>query len=397
METSAELDQQTFQTQGVAIVSSAHAVHDTYTGFLAPLLPVLIQRFTLTNTAAGFLSLMLQLPSVFQPLIGHLADKRNLRLLLILAPALTGAAMSLLSVAPGYAFLVFLLLIAGLSSASLHAIGPVLGSTLSGSKLGRGMSFWMVGGELGRGLGPLLVVSAVGFLTLDGLPWLMLGGIFVSVFYYFKLPQVNTTQPAPEAAFRWKSAVWAMRRVMAPVAGVIITRSLMIAALTTFLPTFLTGEGSTLWLAGAALSITQLSGVIGAFLAGSLSDTFGRRRLLAISYTATPICMMLFLLVRGFWQLPFLILTGFFGISVIPVIMAVVLESFPASRSLANGVYMAVNFILSALGVVLAGKFADVFGMRTLFWIAAGLVPLGLPFILLLPKSRSVRSASEMP
>ena len=146
MNVETSLEHEKFQTSGVAIVSSAHAVHDTYTAFLPALLPVLIEKFSLTNTAAGLLSVFLQIPSLLQPFIGHLADRKNLRLLIILTPAITGAAMSLLSIAPAYGYLIFLLVIAGLSSASLHAIGPVLSGTLAGNKLGRGMSFWMVGG-----------------------------------------------------------------------------------------------------------------------------------------------------------------------------------------------------------------------------------------------------------
>ena len=384
------IEHSNFQTARVTIVSTAHAVHDTYTGFLPALLPVLIQKFSMTNTAAGLLSLFSQIPSVLQPLIGNLADHTNLRLLIIITPAITGVAMSLLSVAPTYGFLSFLLVLAGLSSASLHAVGPVLGGTLAGNKLGRGMSFWMVGGELGRALGPLVVVTAIGYLTLEGLPWLMLAGILTSIFLSEKLSSI-TTQPHNNGnQILWKTALQKMRGVMVPLAILIFTRSMMVATLTIFLPTFLTSEGSSLWQAGASLSILQAAGVVGAFLAGSLSDQFGRRRMLAISYIATPIFMFLFIQTKSLWQIPLLVLLGFFGISVIPVFMAIVLENFPDNRSFANGVYMAFNFILSALAVLLAGRLADLFGMRFTFLLSAGLIPCGLPFILLLPKSRKV-------
>jgi hypothetical protein len=35
------------------------------------------------------------------------------------------------------------------------------------------MSIFMVGGENGRVLGPLMVISALSFLTMQQLPWLM--------------------------------------------------------------------------------------------------------------------------------------------------------------------------------------------------------------------------------
>ena len=110
---------------------------------------------------------------MLQPFIGHLADRVSLRTLFILAPAVTAVVMSLLGIAPAYGFLAMLLVVVGFSSASLHAIGPVVAGNLSGKNLGRGMGFWMVGGELGRTLGPIVIVSAIHLLTLKGTPWLM--------------------------------------------------------------------------------------------------------------------------------------------------------------------------------------------------------------------------------
>ena len=384
-ETSLEHDK--FQTSGVTIVSSAHAVHDTYTAFLPALLPVLIEKFSLTNTAAGLLSVFLQIPSLLQPFIGHLADRKNLRLLIILTPAITGAAMSLLSIAPAYGYLIFLLVIAGLSSASLHAIGPVLSGTLAGNKLGRGMSFWMVGGELGRALGPLIVVTAVGYLTLEGIPWLMIAGVFTSIFLFNKLNSITTLPRNNGNHIPWKKGLQMMRGVMAPIAFLIFARSMMVATLSTFMPTYLTTQGSSLWVAGASLSILEAAGVIGAFLAGSLSDQFGRRRMLVISFITTPIFMFLFIFSKGIFQVPLLIFLGFFGISITPVIMAIVLENFPDNRSFANGVYMAFNFVLLATATLLVGKIADLISLRFTFIISASLILCGLPFIRFLPKS----------
>ena len=173
---------------------------------------------------------------------------------------------------------------------------------------------------------------------------------------------------------------------MVPVAILIFTRSLMTASLTTYLPTYLTSQGANLWVAGASLTILQAAGVIGAFLAGPLSDHFGRRIILLISYITVPIFMFLFINTSSFFQIPLLILLGFFAISVVPVIMAVVIENAPENRSFANGIYMALSFIINALSILLVGIFADLVDFRFSFIISAAVLPLGLPFIFMLPK-----------
>ncbi|HEX9090481.1 MAG TPA: hypothetical protein VF831_03280, partial [Anaerolineales bacterium] len=78
-----------FQLDRVLTIISAHFIHDTYSAFLAPLLPNLIEKLSLTYTQAGFLSTITQLPSLINPLLGYLDDKINLRFLVILAPAIT--------------------------------------------------------------------------------------------------------------------------------------------------------------------------------------------------------------------------------------------------------------------------------------------------------------------
>ena len=118
-------ESQQFQTDGVVTISAAHAVHDTYSGFLPPLLPAFIETLSLSKAEAGSLMLFVRAPSLLQPFIGHLDDRISLRYLVILTPAVTATAMSLLGLAPGYAVLALLLLVAGLSSATARDIASI--------------------------------------------------------------------------------------------------------------------------------------------------------------------------------------------------------------------------------------------------------------------------------
>lgn len=376
---------ETFQTGRVTTMSAAHAVHDTYTAFLPSLLPVFIQNLSLSKTSAGLLTVFMQGPSLLQPVIGHLADRTSLRLLVILAPAVTATAMSLLGIAPTYAVIAMLLVVVGLSSASLHAVGPVIAGNLSGRSLGRGMGFWMVGGELGRTLGPIVVVTAVEVLGLGGTPWLMIGGILTSLLLFILLRDVSGQPLNAGESLPWRRALRSMGPLLLPLAGIIVARSFMVSALTTYLPTFLSEEGADLWFAGASLSILEAAGVVGALTGGSISDRLGRRWVLFISMLVTPGLMVVFLLLSGWARFPLLLLLGFASLAVTPVIMALVQESFPENRALANGLYMAISFVLRSGVVVLLGGMGDLFGLRTAFVVSAVVPLVGLPLLLFLP------------
>src|SRR5512136_1160626 len=100
-----------FQMNRVLTIISAHFIHDTYSAFLAPLLPFLIEKLSLTYTQAGSLSAITQLPSLLNPIIGYLDDKVNLRIFIILATAVSATTMSCLGIAPSYVSLTILLFI----------------------------------------------------------------------------------------------------------------------------------------------------------------------------------------------------------------------------------------------------------------------------------------------
>jgi MFS transporter, FSR family, fosmidomycin resistance protein len=179
----ASLEGEAFETERVLTIAAGHWIHDSYTAFLAPLLIVFKQNLGLSNTEAGLLSVFMQEASLVQPIIGGLADRFSARYFVVLAPAVTGVVMSLLGLAPNYLTLAILLTIVGFSSACIHAVGPVMTGNVSGPKLGLGMSLWMVGGEAGRFVGPLVIGTAIPLLTLERTPWLMVGGLGPAVPY----------------------------------------------------------------------------------------------------------------------------------------------------------------------------------------------------------------------
>jgi FSR family fosmidomycin resistance protein-like MFS transporter len=376
------------QTSKIATIAAAHAVHDTYSAFLPPLLPVFIEKLSLAKAEAGLLTVFLQGPSLLQPVIGHLGDRFDLRVIVVLTPALTAACMSLLGVAPSYAVIALLLVTAGGSAAVLHSLAPVVLGRLSRHRLGFGMGFWMVGGELGRTLGPILLVSAIAVLGLDGLPWLMVGGVGASALLYFGVRSTSQVRSDQAEASNFSQAMCSMRNLLFPLSGVVIFRSFTMAAFATYLPVFLREEGASLWFAGASLSVLEAGGVIGALVGGSASDVLGRRRVLAVSFLLTPFLMFALVYTTGWWRLPLLLPLGFAGLMATPVIMASVQESAPENRALANGIYMALNFVVRALIVVVVGGFADWMGMRSAFLACAALGLLGTPFLFWLPGSR---------
>ena len=371
------------------IISSAHATHDIYSGFIAPLLPFLIERLSLLKAEAGLFILVYQGVSVLQPVIGYISDRINLRKYALVAPAVTAVFISLLGTAPTLSVALLYCLIAGISSATLHAILPALVSGLSGDNVGKGMSIWMVGGQLGIMLGPILITAVVATFSMQATPWLMLGGIIVSVVLSFllkDLPYYNSS--AKQGA---KIPVKNLAAILLPMAGIVAMRSLLRTSSQLYLPVFLIENGASIWFAGISLSIVQGIGIIGTILGGFLSDRVGYRITMILSLTLSALAMLAFSTSHGFAQIAFLSILSLSSLMVLPIAIAVVHRSFPENRSLANGLYLALLFAINAVaGVVTGFMYDQIGGQQTFFW-SGWIAFLGIPFIFLLPREEKLR------
>ena len=376
------------QTREAVTISIAHAMHDTYAGFIAPLLPLLIARLSLLKVEAGLFSFFYQGTSVLQPFIGHTADRKNLRKLALLGPAVTGIMLSLLGVAPDFYTGLLFSMVAGISSAFMHAVLPPLVTSFSGKEIGKGMSIWLVGGEIGILLGPILITFIVSVFSINATPWLMLGGIMVSIILNILLkdiPGINGKNSTTTFSVPKKELV----HLMLPIGALVLMRSFLRASAEVFLPVYLTESGASLIFVGASTSILFGSGIIGTILGGALNDRTGHRAVLAFSILFSTISMLLFIHSDGFLQIISLAFLGFTSIMMLPVGMALAQATFPFNRSLANGTYLALFFAINAIASVITGYIYDQLGGYQTFLIGALINLLGLLFVLFLPKKVS--------
>jgi FSR family fosmidomycin resistance protein-like MFS transporter len=375
-----------FQTGQVVPVVAAHFAHDIYTAGVAPLLPVLIEKLSLSLTQAGALSACLQIPSLLNPLIGYLGDKINLRLFVILAPAITATLLSSMGLTSNYFILALLFLCAGTSIAAFHATAPAIIGRVSGRRVGLGMSLFMVGGDLAYTLGPLLAVWAVSAWTLDGFYRVVVIGWAASLVLFWRLKSNgNGIAARPEKPGSLRLLLPKLSAVFVPLTLITLFRQPLMESLSTFLPTYMSARGASLWIAGASLSIFEVSGVPGLLLIGWSSDRFGRKQVLIVTSLASSVLALVFINLSGWLAVLALLVLGFFSLSVMPVYLALVQEHFPNNRAMANSLIMMIVFVLRPLGTISVGYLGDHLGLQTAFFWGALIYLLTIPAILALP------------
>jgi FSR family fosmidomycin resistance protein-like MFS transporter len=351
-----------FNKAEVLTISSAHFAHDIFSSFLAPLLPLIIEKLGLSLSMVAFLDIIRRIPALFNPLLGLMAERSDVKYFVILTPSVTAMSMSLLGLAPSYFVLILLLAIAGISSALFHIPSPTMIKRSSGDETGRGMSYFMVGGEFARTLGPILITSAVSWWGLEGSYKLMPIGIISSILLYIRFRNFHTHIKAKKLEKGDVKTVFKThKRLFWFLASFILFNAALKSSLSLYLPVYLVNNGHSLWYAGIALSILQFSGVVGVFFSGKFSDKLGRHKILLLSSLGSILFMALFLYTQHIVVLGFL---GIFVFALAPVLMALVQDTNSPMPTFMHSIYMGINFGLSSIIVLLIGFLGDSIGLN---------------------------------
>ncbi len=376
-----------FKKGEVYTISLAHLFHDIFSSFLAPILPLLIERLGISLSFASFLDIARKIPSLLNPFLGLMAERRDVKYFVILTPAITAVSMCLLGLTSSYAIALLLLFIAGISATLFHIPSPTMIKIASGTQTGKGMSFFMVGGESARTIGPLIVTGSISLWGFEGIYRLIPIGVLASFFLWYKLKdfQVNNFSTKKIEKGNTKEILKKVSSFFAILGSYMLFNAGTKSAVTLYLPVYLTRHGFSIYEAGISLSVLQFFGILGTFFSGHFSDKIGRKNMLLISAFGTTLSMIFFLYFNSTALFPILAVLGFFLFTPNPVMMAAVQDTNTSKPTFLNSIYMGINFGISSLVVFLVGFFADIYGLERVYEICTVFTFLSLFIILFLP------------
>jgi len=382
-----------FQNSKVFTISSAHFLHDVYSSFLAPLLPLIIEKFALSLVSASVLSLIQRLPSFLSLFVGAVAHKLPWRWIIIIAPLVTAFCGSFMGMANNQVVLGIILFTIGVSSALFHVPAPVMIKYFSGIQAGKGMSWYMLGGEAARMLGPLLIVGAVSIWGLEGTWLLIFPAIAASLTLFFALENkpYQSYANTGNKPVNWWNTIKEYRHFFIALTTYMVFRSLMKGSLATFLPTYMGMKGSSLFTGAIALSVLQFAAAGGSFIMGGISDKIGRFKSLLILAILSPILILMFVFSGTTIQMILLLPIGLVLYATSPVLLALMLEQKSNQPAMMNAGFTTINFTTNAIAVLFTGILGDSIGLDMTFQIAGFLGFGAIPAVFILRKFSVVK------
>lgn len=397
MPVAATVESSDLDRRGMAVLSASHMFTDVSQGALPALLPFFVQQRGWSYAAVAALVLAHTVASsVMQPLFGIASDRYGLSALIPVGVLLSGLGIAVSGVAPSYEWTFAAMVVSGSGVAAFHPEGSRYANYVSGSRRGRGMSLFAVGGNAGFATGPLLATPLVLAFGLPGTVWLAVPTTLMALVAARELPRLRTFKPsAPKRASADASGendVGAFVRL----GGVITLRSFFYFGFSTFLPLYFIQElGTSTAEANIALSVLLVSGAVGTLIGGPLADRYGRRTVLLTTYGVTTPLMLAFL---ASGQIVATGLLAFIGAAIIATFSLTVLmgqEYMPDRIGLASGVTLGLAIGLGGVGASLFGVVADLYGLRVTMEVLAALPLLAAALALTLPR-HTVRERRDL-
>jgi FSR family fosmidomycin resistance protein-like MFS transporter len=371
----------------LGLLTFGHLTIDSYSSFFSPLLPLLVQKLNLSLTLVGSLVALSSITSSFsQPIFGLLSDRMRRPWFVAFGPLTAAVFMSALGLAPTYAVLVALLMLAGLGVAAFHPQGAVLTSQIAG-RPHVSMAIFITGGTIGFSVGPLFAVGVVSAFGLErtwlaAIPGLVASALLLA--WFARVPP----RPRHEAKGVPLRELRPVLRPLSLLYFATVSRSAVSYGFMTFLPLYLTSHGYTLSASGLVLSLYLLLGAIGGFAGGWLSERIGGHRVLVSSFIVAAPLYAAFLLLPDRVGIPCLILGSFALQSSLAMNVVLGQELSPRHSSTISSLLMGAAWGMGALIIGPVGALADRYGLHAALATLSGMLAVGLTCAALLPGAR---------
>jgi MFS transporter, FSR family, fosmidomycin resistance protein len=358
-------------------------ITDIYMPVLPAILPLLIAQNGYSYLAAGLLVTAYNVTSsCTQPVIGWLSDKRGLTISVSISLFISAVFIALMGIARDYYLIMAFATIAALGHACFHPTALSLVSRLCTSEnRGQITSYFVVGGNIGYAVGPLLAGALVWWLGLPGLLFLVIPAIVMVFVLRILLPGgIAAAQEAhrvPESVPATVSSKWPFTILMAAS----ILRAWAVFAAITYLPMYLVqAQGYDLVAASLVMTLMLLSGVAGQVAGGRISDRIGRKEFMVFGLAGAIPFFYIFFASTGVIAVASLIVFGFFLWSTFAVAVAIGHELLPQNVGLASGMMLGLAIGFGGLGVAVNGLIADHYSLGA----ALGTIPIPIALAVVL-------------
>lgn len=166
-----------------------HTILDSYANLFPHLQPRLLENLASAATRNSFAGILISVYSLFSSLgqvfFGWLSDRFRTIHFITFGVAFTVIGLSLVSIVPSTTFVLLLLAIGGTGVAAFHPQATTYAGALAAETRGMGISIFLTGGNIGRAIGPVVLLFIPYRWGYGHLIWEMIPGLLVALMVPF--------------------------------------------------------------------------------------------------------------------------------------------------------------------------------------------------------------------
>lgn len=339
---------------------------------LAGAMPIIVGLFMrdslgLSLSQVGLLlGVYVMTSSLTQPLFGYFSDVFGGRWFAVGGLLWLAFFQGILGFMPNFGTAVAVAMLAGLGVAAFHPQGASGANIASGENKTAGIAMFMLGGNGGFAVGPILAALILGWTGVKGTALLALIGFLIAPLLYFLTGQaVNSSsadKDAPKKKANWSiqlNPIFTTSAIIILIAAMSM-RALFQSSMSSFTPQFFVDVALFSKTQASLLSTVMLSVLaLGTLTGGLLSDRIGGVKVMAISMIiSTPLMLLMFNFAdqRAFWVAPFV---GFFVGAAWPPLLVLAQTLFDKNIGVGTGVALGFVFAVGGIGLQITGWLAE--------------------------------------
>ncbi len=379
------------------LLATGHGSTHWYAGVLSALIPWIREDLGLTYAQIGLLmgarALAGTLGTVVTSIAADLGGRR--RSILVGSVLMVAVCYIFIGMATSLLMLIFFGSMAAMASSAWHPPAMSLLGERFPEWRGYALGWHGTGANLGQTISPLLVGAMLSYMSWRATLYVNIWpGLLMGLLLLWLLPMLDDDRLTRQAKGYWddlKSGL-VYNTVVMKVGVLSILRTMGQQGLQTFLPLYLAESLQfSPALVGVGLAIMTFSGSWLEPLSGLLSDRIGRKPILFISLFLSALMVWGLTLVSGVWlPLLFIGLIGLLHLSLRPIIMAFAMDVTPSSIGASTiGFVFSVNQLFSAFTPPIMGFIADVYDLKTAFYVFAVLTLIAALWVPLMSRARS--------